>query len=401
MSVQKYPKYLEKGTEFSGWLVVAPVEEKNVGRKVSKWFYKCVCKVCGDERIFTKRSIVSCKKANECSHTRVTFTTDGEGTHCTCCKQFKEWRYFSKDKNRISGRSPICKECMNKANRERHAQQKAGSWISLTSNFLKNDEGRECTTCGKFKIWDEFNNDVNGVYGKAPFCKSCVSEKSKQQYRDKLESEGKVLQRVGNIFEDGRICTGCRKFKTWDHFGANKGRTTGKNCECKICANKKSKQYTINNLEKVKQRRALRYRERKATDLNFKITVVLRGRMGMALKSASSKKFHHSMDLIGCSPAECIAHLNDNDFGYNFEDHGFYGLHVDHIIPCAFFDLTKEVEQLICFNWKNQRLCPWRENLEKYDKLDEVPEGLYIEIQNDVLERYPELAEDTEEVCYG
>jgi len=27
--------------------------------------------------------------------------------------------------------------------------------------------------------------------------------------------------------------------------------------------------------------------------------------------------------------------------------------HVDHIIPCDAFDLTRENEQLRCFNWRN------------------------------------------------
>lgn len=41
---------------------------------------------------------------------------------------------------------------------------------------------------------------------------------------------------------------------------------------------------------------------------------------------------------------------------------------VDHIKPCAAFDLSKKKEQYICFNWRNLQPLFIRDNLIKGDK---------------------------------
>ena len=43
-----------------------------------------------------------------------------------------------------------------------------------------------------------------------------------------------------------------------------------------------------------------------------------------------------------------------------------YGLwHVDHIIPCASFDLTDPKQQKICFHWSNLQPLKAIDNLKK------------------------------------
>ena len=44
------------------------------------------------------------------------------------------------------------------------------------------------------------------------------------------------------------------------------------------------------------------------------------------------------------------------------------GWHIDHIIPCAFFDLTKASHQRVCFNWQNLQPLWAKDNLSKRDK---------------------------------
>lgn len=45
---------------------------------------------------------------------------------------------------------------------------------------------------------------------------------------------------------------------------------------------------------------------------------------------------------------------------------------IDHIYPCASFDLNKESEQKKCFNYTNLQPLWSEENLKKSDKLMEV-----------------------------
>ena len=53
--------------------------------------------------------------------------------------------------------------------------------------------------------------------------------------------------------------------------------------------------------------------------------------------------------------------------------------HIDHIIPCAKFDLTDPRQQLICFNYLNLRPCFAQENIQKGKKIlvpSQMPLGI-------------------------
>lgn len=57
-------------------------------------------------------------------------------------------------------------------------------------------------------------------------------------------------------------------------------------------------------------------------------------------------------DFLGCTFEELKEHL-ESQFteGMSWDNYGEW--HIDHIIPCAFFDLTKPSHQKVCFNWQN------------------------------------------------
>lgn len=45
--------------------------------------------------------------------------------------------------------------------------------------FRIDDEGRECTACGEYKLWSGFMKDKHNPYGRTPSCKVCRNAKSK------------------------------------------------------------------------------------------------------------------------------------------------------------------------------------------------------------------------------
>jgi hypothetical protein len=53
----------------------------------------------------------------------------------------------------------------------------------------------------------------------------------------------------------------------------------------------------------------------------------------------------------------------------NWDNYGFYGWHIDHIRPCASFDLSKPSEQRKCFNYTNLQPLWATENWGKRDSL--------------------------------
>ena len=55
--------------------------------------------------------------------------------------------------------------------------------------------------------------------------------------------------------------------------------------------------------------------------------------------------------------------------GMTWENHGVHGWHIDHIRPCASFDLTKEEDRKQCFHYTNLQPLWAQDNLKKSDKI--------------------------------
>ena len=102
------------------------------------------------------------------------------------------------------------------------------------------------------------------------------------------------------------------------------------------------------------------------TDPHFKLKQQLSHRIFTALKGkVKSKK---TKDLLDCSIEQLWIHL-EKLFkpGMTRENYGKW--HVDHIIPCASFDLTKPEEQAKCFHYTNLQPLWASENLAKGSKI--------------------------------
>lgn len=52
--------------------------------------------------------------------------------------------------------------------------------------------------------------------------------------------------------------------------------------------------------------------------------------------------------------------------------------HIDHIIPCAAFDLNDELEQKACFHYTNLQPMWAKENIQKSDKYSIKEKEEYI-----------------------
>ena len=147
------------------------------------------------------------------------------------------------------------------------------------------------------------------------------------------------------------------------------------------------KLYQINyrtiNREKLKQKgleyrikhrtiiriRQYKYRNKKRkTDPYFKLMDNLRTRVYCVLKG-KIKKSTRTLTLLGVKNiSEVKLHL-EKQFknGMTWKNHGKW--HIDHIKPCASFDLTCHKQQLVCFNYKNLQPLWASENLRKGVKI--------------------------------
>jgi hypothetical protein len=106
-------------------------------------------------------------------------------------------------------------------------------------------------------------------------------------------------------------------------------------------------------------------RKRGSVDLAFRLRGILRHRVWSALKN--NTKSAKTMELIGCSIEYLMGYLEAKFVpGMSWQNYGSW--HVDHIKPCATFDLSKPEEQRKCFHYTNLQPLWEGENLTKGGK---------------------------------
>lgn len=146
------------------------------------------------------------------------------------------------------------------------------------------------------------------------------------------------------------------------------------NLDNKETINKKKKQYYLNNKEKIKQyhldnkeKRNLYLKNKLKTDPIYKIILYQRIRMRQVLKG--EYKCKSTIELLGCSIEYCWEHL-EQQFkpGMTRDNYGLW--HVDHILPCASFDISDPEQQKICFHYTNLQPLWAIDNIKKGAKLD-------------------------------
>ena len=142
--------------------------------------------------------------------------------------------------------------------------------------------------------------------------------------------------------------------------------------------------YRLINKERLKQKRLIYcttrrkiisqkqyiYKKKKLkTDPYFKLMENLRSRIYCVLKGRI-KKSARTLNLLGVKNiSEIKLHL-EKQFknGMTWKNHGKW--HIDHIKPCASFDLTCPQQQLRCFNYKNLQPLWAFQNMSKGAKIE-------------------------------
>lgn len=193
---------------------------------------------------------------------------------------------------------------------------------------------------------------------------------------------------------EGKVCTNCDNYKPLSKFYNDKRASDGKTSQCKECRKRNVKKWQKKNPEKVKkykkkwrqnnlkyhknynekwckenrERINKRRRERRKTDLNFKLKECLRRRINKAITRGD--KAEKTKNLLGCTIEEFKKHLeNQFEKGMNWDNYGYEGWHIDHIKPCDSFDLTDLKQQKECFHYSNLQPLWKNDNFKKGNKV--------------------------------
>ena len=100
----------------------------------------------------------------------------------------------------------------------------------------------------------------------------------------------------------------------------------------------------------------------------------IQSRLRFVLNNAGTKKSATLESYVGCTTKELVEHISSffTDT-LNWETRDQWD--IDHIRPCASFDLTDDEQAKVCFNWRNLAPLDSFENYSKgdnYEPLDEA-----------------------------
>jgi len=207
-----------------------------------------------------------------------------------------------------------------------------------------------CPTCVTVKSLEEFSKDKLRKDGLQRECKVCCkANHDKHYYLKKSPSRFKTPDLPGC-----KTCTTCQEVKAFTEYSKLKAGRYGLAARCKVCtavAHDKWRQLNGKEWENTYSK------NRKKNDPNYKVKYLLRLRLLDAIKRHTSggkvNKKHSAVTLLGCTVEQAVEHLERlflPEMSWN--NHGKVW-EIDHIRPCASYNLEVLEEQKECFNYKN------------------------------------------------
>ena len=301
----------------------------------------------------------SCKNCYGVSfETQLQFNEDGMTKVCTKCNRTLpcDVIHFHKDKNAIGGRGHVCKEC------------KGGLFKSPSSRtVLDAKEGYK--VCNKCRKELPLNKDYFGVRNNNPdlFHGKCMKCCHGHYFRRPV---------IPLATDDGmKFCRSCMKNKPVSEYNKDNGSKDGLFYQCKSCVREYSeknkvrdtmrqKEWRLKNKERIAKRDKEYLANRRATDPVFRAVSNLRSRMHRHVSGVNHSDYCEK--LIGLSYGEFRLYMESKfKEGMSWGNYGWATWHIDHIRPCASFDLTDIEQQKECFHYTNLQPLWAKDNIKK------------------------------------
>jgi len=229
---------------------------------------------------------------------------------------------------------------------------------------------KKCSKCDISKPLEQFPNDPKCSGGKRGTCKDC-------RLTQWVPEPNEILK-----------CATCGEEKDHALF-SKKGKQ--KPYECKACKNtrdsnkrnsdrdefnRKQREDWAKNNEKRNAARRKNLQRRRDEDSQYRMKMALHVRLYDAVKRQKGLKSAKTLELLGCTVEQLQTFL-EAEFtnGMAWENYGEW--HIDHIRPCASFNLADPEEQKKCFHWTNLQPLWALDNIRKGDKWEEPTHSMH------------------------
>lgn len=231
---------------------------------------------------------------------------------------------------------------------------------------------KTCTACFLEKEIVNFSKQARTKDGRRSHCKECVSKKSKEYH---IENRDKILQYQKQYVDKNK-----EKVKNYrkKHSEENKEKLQKKNKQYYLLnkekINNKNKKYYNDNKEKILENSKIYSNNKKKTDIKYKINCRISTAIYQHLKRFSSSKKAVGWEVaVGYSVNDLISHL-EKLFKpeMNWGNYGTYW-HIDHVKPKSLFKFSSFDDEDFKSCWALKNLQPLEaiENLKKSNKYKE------------------------------
>jgi len=220
--------------------------------------------------------------------------------------------------------------------------------------------------CSKCKIEKElncFHRDKQKKDGFEFQCKECRKEyrkKNEQKIKERYQKNKEKKSEYAKEYYKNNKEKCNQRDKIW----------YSNNREKKL---EKGKDWERNNKEKRNIYFSKYYKNKRKTDLNYKIKQNESRRIRIALKN--EKKLYSTIESLGCTIDFLRKHLEQQFYCHpisgemmTWENYGRLW-HIDHIKPLCSFDLTNKEQYLKAFHYTNLQPLWAEDNLKKGNKI--------------------------------
>jgi hypothetical protein len=212
-------------------------------------------------------------------------------------------------------------------------------------------ETKKCSKCGVEKELCEFHKQSSNKTGYRASCKNCrKTEKEKNKlYKEKNKEKIRINN---NIWLKNNS----------DYMKKYQKEYNLKNREKLNLKLKKWKEKNREkNLEKVNKKKKEKY----DNNLEYKLKHLLRSRINKILKFKRNKS---SIEVLGCTIDDFIKYMGSKFLeGMSWDNYGYYGWHIDHIIPLSSGKTEEEILKLC--HYTNLQPLWAKQNLKKSNKI--------------------------------
>lgn len=298
-------------------------------------------------------------------NTQLLFSNKKEKTVCPCCQQ--EFIFYKSNSRIYCSRACYYKVHPRTSKQKQPRIEKFCAYCNKQYFTIKSNKTRFCSR----KCSDK------GVIRRVPkikkvvkHCSQCNAEfivfpslSARKYCSKKCKHAGMVKEGTELRAQQWRETIGKELARVWKRKNRNK-------------LNQQANERRFKNKNNINKK----FREKRKFNIKYRLECILRGRLACAIRAVKCKKSFPTLNLLGCEINYLKQYIESLWLeGMNWDNHGLFGWHIDHIKPINTFDLTDPEQQKQCFHYTNLRPLWYQDNLKRPKDGSDITKPIYYE----------------------